>query len=446
VAAGARRGWQAPSAILAAALATRVAYVLLTPHYVPLHDDRAFDRLALGIARTGVYPKLGWFPTAYRPPGFSYVLGMVYAVTGDGHARIVAGRLFQAVVGTAIVAVLGALALRLLDRRVAIWTMAIAAVYPPLIAVGDSLLSEAQTVLLETAALLAVLAWRSNGRIRWAAAAGALGGALTLTRSNAFVVIIAVAVGLWTSRPKVATKRRLEAQAAMLASAVAVVAPWTIRNAVVMRSFIPVSDELGGTLAGTYNPVSAHDRAAPAFWHLLNQIQPYAKATSALSRGPEPAFQSRLVRLAAGYMYHHPLYLATVAWYNTLRILDLTGSSQAHFMATVAGIRSPRVADATVYALWAVLALAVFGFAHRSVRRRIPAYIWVAAGLLFATVVLVNGEAPRLRIPIDPFILLLAGAGAPLLVDVIVRPVDARLRGRHTSFRGGGTPPDRVAG
>jgi hypothetical protein len=238
-----------PSAILAAALATRVAYVLLTPHYVPLHDDRAFDRLALGIARTGVYPKLGGFPTAYRPPGFSF-----------------------------------------------------------------------------------------------------------------------------------------------------------------------------------------------------NQIPPYAKATSALSRGPEPAFQSRLVRLAAGYVYHHPLYLATVAWYNTLRILDLTGSSPAHFMATVAGIRSPRVADATVYALWAVLALAVFGFAHRSVRRRIPAYIWVAAGLLFATVVLVNGKAPRLRIPIDPFILLLAGAGAPLSVDVIVRPVDARLRGRHTSFRGGGTPPDRVAG
>jgi len=38
-----------------------------------------------------------------------------------------------------------------------------------------------------------------------------------------------------------------------------VVAPWTIRNAVVMHALIPVSDETGGTLAGTYNPVSARD-------------------------------------------------------------------------------------------------------------------------------------------------------------------------------------------
>jgi 4-amino-4-deoxy-L-arabinose transferase-like glycosyltransferase len=444
VAAVTRSKWSAASVVLVVALAVRVAYVLHTPHYVPSHDDGAFDRLALGISRSGVYPNLGGFPTAYRPPGYPYVRGMVYALVGDGHARIVAARLFQALVGTAIVVLLGAVARHLYDRRVALYVMAIAAVYPPLIAVGDSLLSEAQTVLFEMAAILAVLAWRSSGRVRWAVAAGALGGALTLTRSNAFVVVAALAVGVWPGRGR-APVSQLKPLVALLGTALAVVAPWTIRNAVVMRSFIPVSDELGGTLAGTYNPVSAHDRAAPAFWHLLNQIPSYANATRALSHGPEPAFQSRLVHFAVGYLYHHPFYLATVAWYNILRILGLTGLSEARFMATGAGIKSPSVADACVYALWAVLALAVIGIAWRRVRVRIPRFVWMAAGLLLATVVLVNGESPRLRLPMDPFLLLLAGAGLAQVVEAAARPVDVRRRGRHTSDRGGGTHPDGAA-
>jgi 4-amino-4-deoxy-L-arabinose transferase-like glycosyltransferase len=436
----------ATALILTAALAARLAYVLLTPRYVPLHDDRAFDRLALGVARTGAYPDVGGHATAYRPPGFTYILGGLYRLTGSGHARIVAARFFQTAVGTGIVAALGAVAGRLFGRRAALCTMGVAAVYPPLIGVGAALLSEPETVLLELGAVLAVLGWRSDRRWRWVVGAGGAAGVLALTRSNAFVVIPALAAGLFARSDGRSRLSGLRAPALMVAVTVAVVAPWTLRNAVVMRSFIPVSDELGGTLAGTYNPVSAHDRAAPAFWHLLNQIPPYVRATRALSRGPEPAFQSRLLHLALNYFGAHPLYPFTVAWYNTLRIADLTGQVAARYGASLAGITSPLFADLCVYAIWVVLVLAAAGLVLGPVRRAVPGFVWAAAGLLFLSVVLVNGESPRLRIPIDPFLLLLAGAVLAQMSRRAAPPIEARLRRRHTSGCGEGKQPHGAAG
>jgi 4-amino-4-deoxy-L-arabinose transferase-like glycosyltransferase len=436
----------ATALILTAALAARLAYVLLTPRYVPLHDDRAFDRLALGVARTGAYPDVGGHATAYRPPGFTYILGGLYRLTGSGHARIVAARLFQTAVGTGIVAALGAVARRLFGRRAALCTMGVAAVYPPLIGVGAALLSEPETALLELGAVLAVLGWRSDRRWRWVVGAGVAAGVLALTRSNAFVVAPALAAGLFARSDRRSRLSGLRAPALMIAVAIAVVAPWTVRNAVVLRSFIPVSDEQGGTLAGTYNPVSAHDRAAPAFWHLLGQIPPYEKATAGLARRPEPAFQGRLLHLALSYVGAHPLYPFTVAWYNTLRIADLTGQAAARYGASLAGITSPLFADLCAYAIWAVLVLALAGLVLGPVRRGVPGFVWAAAVLLFLSVVLVNGESPRLRIPIDPFLLLLAGAVLAQMSRRAAPPIEAGLPRRHTSGRGEGKQPYGAAG
>ena len=418
---GRSRGGRGPeAAILVAALAVRVAYVLATPGYTPTHDDRAYNVLAAGIARTGVYPHLAQGPTAYRPPAYPYLLGGLYSLVGAGHQRIVAGRLLQAVVGTVAVGLIGLLAGRLFDRHTARTAMVLAALYPPLVAAGTSLLSEPLAIVAGLGAVLAVLAWRR--RPSWPAAigAGALAGVMTLTRSNAFVVIPALALGMWTAGPAggedEAAGRRgrrraaLPAMAALVVTALVVVAPWTVRNAVVLHSFIPVSDEAGGTLAGTYNPVSDHGPPAPAFWHLVREIPSYEKAVAPLAAGPEPRFQSRLLHLAVRYAERHPTYPLKVAWYNTLRLAGIGQLSLARYNALVAGITSPAVADAGIAAFWVIAALAAGAVAWAPLRRRVPGFVWVLMALLYLSVVLVNAEAPRLRLPLDPFVLVLAAA------------------------------------
>src|SRR6201992_2770811 len=55
--------------------------------------------------------------------------------------------------------------------------------------------------------------------------------------------------------------------ALLLGCAALTVLPWTIRNAIVMHRLIPVSDESGMKMVGTYNPTSAAAHPVPWRWH-----------------------------------------------------------------------------------------------------------------------------------------------------------------------------------
>src|SRR5581483_3387195 len=99
------------------------------------------------------------------------------------------------------------------------------------------------------------------------------------------------------------------------------------------------------------------------------------------------------------------------ASYNTLRLLELGGSKRSRFTSTLAGVDSRRVADLSVRAVWALAAVALVGACRPSVRRRVPGFVWLTWGLLFASIVLVNVETPRFRLLLDPLLVLLA-AGA----------------------------------
>jgi len=396
-------------AVLVLALGARVGYIAATPHYRPQHDDQKFDSLAVHVARSGAYPDVGGRPTAYRPPGYTYFLAGVYAVSGTGRHRIATARVAQAVLGTVLVALIGLMGLRLFGPRAAIAAMAIAAIYPPLVTAGTSLLSEPLAAVLLVGAIASVVEWRRHPRWQLVALAGVLAGLLTLTRSNGFVAVPGLAAGLWAGRPRW-SRRTLAAPALLLAVTACVVAPWTVRNAVVMHAFIPVSDEAGTTLAGTYNPVSDHYRPAPASWLLLNDIPSYDAQTRLLAQGPEDRFQARLVSLALRYARAHPLYPVKVASYNTLRLLELGGSKRSRFTSTLAGVDSRRVADLSVRAVWALAAVALVGVCRPSVRRRLPGFVWLAWGLLFASIVLVNVETPRFRLLLDPLLVLLAAS------------------------------------
>ena len=283
-------------ALLLLALVVRLAFVAATPHYVPHHDDRDYDRLACWISDRGLPPdRAPPFPsarscaepgragelTAYRPPLWPMALGGSDAVAEVVDApRWTAGRVLQAVIGTVIVGLIGAIASRLWKPAVGLIAMALAAVFLPLVLDGASLISEPLFVALELGAVLAFLHYRAPPhRLRWAIASGALVGLAALTRTSGALVAVALIVAFLT-RPRA---RGLAAAACFAAAAILVVAPWTIRNELVLRAFVPVSTEAGGTLLGTYNRAAWHDPGATA---------PRARSPSD-SRSATPATCSR---------------------------------------------------------------------------------------------------------------------------------------------------------
>jgi len=421
----ARFAWAA-AAVLLLALVLRLGYIAATPDYRIVHDAHDYDLHARSIASGDGFARIGPGPTgetAFRPPGYPVFLAGVYALGGRGWTqtsrRIVAGRVANALVGTAIVALIGLLAAQLFDRRVALVAMGLAAVYVPLILIGGALMSEPLFAALLLGSLTAAVHHRRSAhRYRWAVLAGMLAGLAILTRANAAILLLPLAFAVWDGRPRW-SRGALVPPAMLVAVAVLTVAPWTVRNAVVLGAFVPVSTQLGTSLAGTYNNAARSDRENPATWRSLRRVPEYQHLTapSAWRRVGEAKLERELRAVALDDAADHPAYVADVAFWNTVRALDLAGLDWSRHTASTVSV-TPGWADAGVFAFWVVAALALAG-ALTPRARRVPLYVAAVPALLYLSVVFLAFETPRYRTGIDPFVVLLAAVALVVAGDAV---------------------------
>jgi 4-amino-4-deoxy-L-arabinose transferase-like glycosyltransferase len=417
--------------VLLLALGLRLGALALTPDYRPDHDDRNYDWLAVSVALTGGYPKVeavdGPRPTAFRPPAYPHALAAVYRATGTARApgpeRWRAARVAQAVLGTLTVALLGLVGRRLAGARAGLVAMALAAPYPPLLLVEGALVSEGLFVALVLAATLAALRHRdAPGGLRWAVLAGALVGLATLTRSNAPVLLLPLGLAVWTGRPRLAP-RSLAAPAALVATAALCVLPWSVRNWVVMGEAIPLATQTGPALAGTYNEASRLDRENPWAWRLLRFTPEYRDVYERRRVLRETEMDAITRARVRAYVLDHPESLFGVAWWNGRRMLELEGAERSRMTAGTIGARREHT-DAARVAFWLVLALALAG-ALTPAARRVPPWAWLVPALLVASVLWVNTETPRFRIPADPWLILLAALALGAAWDLVRAPTRA---------------------
>jgi hypothetical protein len=397
--------------VLALALALRLLFVVATPAYAPRHDDRSYDRLACSLLLAGEYPvrpatadrescgsmPLGAnAPTAFRPPGYPFALAGIHAVgTPLPGSRWMRGRVANALLGTLAVGLVGLIAARVWGRRVALAAMAVAAVDLPLVLVGGSLVSETLFVTLMLAAVVTALRARDAARpVAWALATGVMVGLASLTRPTGLVLAIPLGLAV-AGRP-----RRWPAVAALVAALGLTIAPWTARNAVELHALIPVSDFFGSWVAGTYN-----DQARADAQHPGSSQTRVRGAFDDLNGVPELERQRELARRGLEYAGDHPGYVAQVLLHNSLRLLNLEGSSWWRSQGAMLSL--PRwAADVAAYAFYALLTAALAG-ALAPAARRAPSWLWLAPLLLFAAVVFAGSEI-RYRAPVEPFLALLA--------------------------------------
>ncbi|MBV9806699.1 MAG: glycosyltransferase family 39 protein [Solirubrobacterales bacterium] len=409
--------------ILIVALALRVAAV--QEHaYAPRNDAGSYLTLASDIAHTGDYtlsrnPGVGaggtLGPSAYFAPGFPYFLAAVDII--DGHevrrdGAVHPARIAMALLGTVTVALIGLVALELFGAIAGVFALALAAVYPVLIELSSILVAEDLLTALALGAVYCGLRVRRARTVAsacgWIAGAGVLTGLATLTHENGILILLPLLAAV--SRHAPAAKRHwLIAPALLIATTALTIAPWTIRNAVVMHGFVPVSDETGITLVGTYNPASAANPQVPYKWRIFFGIPGERPLIRQRSHLTEPQLGARLQRQALDYIGQHPLSPIDVAFHNTLRLLELEGSFAWHASATAQSIATDR-AGTGVVSFWILCALALAGSFTR-LTRAAPRWPWLIPLLLALSVVLVNVETPRFRAPVDPFLILLAAAG-----------------------------------
>ena len=384
------RGRLLVAAVLALALTLRLGLAVLHDPPPATGDALDFARHAAALADSGSYPPSTIAqeggPTAFRPPAYPFVLAGVYELAGRDDAP----RIFGALLGTVAVALLGWCALALFGIREAIAAMALAAVFPPLIMVSAAQLSEALFVVLVLGSLACVL--KRPERLAWAVAAGVLAGAAALTRTNGLAILL----------PLLLAVPRRHAPA-LLAAAVIAIIPWSVRSSTALDAFVPTTTQAGFALAGAYNDEARIDERFPAAWRPPT-MPPYddlLRDGGANEAELEADFRAEALEFAAD----HPLYPLRVVFWASVRMLDLADPELEEVSAREAGVGKGFV-TLNRYALWVLLALAAAG-AFTATARAAPRWLWLFPVVLWLGVA-VAIAATRYRVPVDPFLILLA--------------------------------------
>jgi hypothetical protein len=432
---GSRSRLLAAVVMLVLALALRVGFVATTS-YRAVNDAGTYNRFASTIARHGDYvtgdgPGTGAGgsrgPTAYFPPAYAYALAAADLIDGhtSGHRAALEGeRLENAALGTVAVALIGLLALELAGPGAGLAALGLAAVYPPLVELSGVLVAENLLVVWELAAVAAALRARGSPHPwRWIAATGGLLGLATLTHENAAVTLLALAVPV-AGAARAAGAPSLRGVALLILATVAMIAPWTIRNAVELHHFVPVSDETGITLRGAYNPTSAADRTVPWKWRLFLKIPADQGLRRRAGRLSEVTLGDVLEHRALTYIDANPSAPLSVGGDNLRRMLELEGP--AAWKTSARAVDLP-IDDARigVISFWVLGILALAGCLSATARAA-PRWVWAVPVLFALSVLFVNVETPRFREPIDPFLLVLAGCAVSSAVGHL--PVRRRVR------------------
>jgi 4-amino-4-deoxy-L-arabinose transferase-like glycosyltransferase len=343
----------------------------------------------------------GGGPSALRPPAYPYFLGGVFAVSGNSFT---AGRLAAAVLGVVAVFLTGLIAQQLWSRRAALVAMALAAIYPPLVLLSGTLLSESLALPLVLGLVALVLAYRDRPRPRWVApAAGLLFGLALLDRPALVMFALPLVAGLW-ARPWRSWRAAREPVIALVVAALAIV-PWTIRNANAFHDFVPISTQSGFLVAGTYNPVSANDPVNPGAYRPAS-FDPALRSITTDRSLDENQVNKKLGKAGRTYAKDHPGYVPRVFWWNGLRLLGLKrplATTEAAYEFQGIGKGYAKLA----LLAWYLAALAAIAGLVLGALRGGPWWLWAVAPLLFAGVIWISSDV-RYRAPIEPFVLLAA--------------------------------------
>lgn len=404
-------------ALLALALVLRLGVVAATADTPTTLDPADFSRTGLSIAQGHGFPQTnrapGGGPSAFRPPAYPALLAGVYALAGEEAPP--AGRVLSALLGTIAAGLTGLIAARIWGRRVGMIALTLAAVVPPMVVMSTALISEALFVPLVLGAILtAIESRRSPHPLRWAATTGLLIGIAELTRTNAAVLLLPLGLAVWTLRPRW-QPRALLTPAIVILAATATVAPWTIRNGVVLHAFVPVSTEVGYTIAGTYDDASRNDHRWPAVWKEAEhgaspEYQPIIFDAS-IGRWNEVTLGARLQAQALAEIRSHPAYPLKVLYWNSVRLFHLGELDLAVDNLRNTGIPQP-AGLWEIFGFYPLLVLALGGLLLGRARGS-PGWLWTIPVLL-STILFVTSFI-RFRMALDPFFVMLAAlALAPL--------------------------------
>jgi 4-amino-4-deoxy-L-arabinose transferase-like glycosyltransferase len=396
--------------IVALSLVGRVVYVFVGAPVQLAISDALYYHLEgnlLGGGHLFLEPFLATYrhvdiPSAVHPPLFSMILGLASAVGADS---VRAHEIVGCLLGAATVAVVGLGARLIIGPRGGLLAAALAAMYPALWVSDGLVVAESAFALTIALVVYASYAFIQAPGTRRAVLVGGAVGLAALTRAEALLLLPLLVLPLALGARPANVARRLRLAAVAGAVALALIAPWAIRNLVTFDEPVLVTDSLDYAVGGA-NCAAAYRGPHAGLWIPCPWPTPHGDESE---RGA--AYRRDALRYAREHWQDVPLAVAA----RVGRTWSVFRPVPDRFVGTAEGRPVWGLAAGTIgYYLLLPLALAgVFVVRTRGTR----VYPLLVQAILVTVAAAVAWGATRFRTPADVAMVILAAATLDTGID-----------------------------
>ena len=399
-------GWKKLLCIFLFALAVRGGFALTQGDELAWPDSRDYDSIARNMLRGEGFREAEG-RQASRAPGYPFFLAACY-LAGTATPRAIYS--LQALAGAATCVLIVQLGWKLYGERVGLIAGWISVFYPFFVYFTGQLLAETLFMLGFVAYILLVaelegsLAVTRTGRPPLTVATGALAGVLTLLRGS-FLLFPIFLLPFWLARAE-RRLRVLTVWAIMTATMAVTMFPWVLRNYRLFGHFVPTTLQVGESLFEANSHYAERTRGGPAM-HMIDWVKERGGVGMDEFENNE-FFKKKAFR----YIREHPGRFIVLALQKLRRFWNVLPNAE--------GFRSGRYMAISVCSYLPVLFFALLSLVGR--RGQAGVLLLVMPPVLYYAVLhMVFVGSIRYRIPVMPFVILVAAAGAEALWNMLRR-------------------------
>ncbi len=366
------------------ALVVRFAFLVTVPAAPISGDASDYDRLAHAIVNGEGYVSETGQPTSMRPPLYSYLLAGFYQVFPDGPSAM---RVLQAVLDAVTCALVYGLTLRHFGLEAARVAGVLSIFSLSLLFATRHLLAETFMAFFMVAIVYSLDTALTSWRLGAFLLTGVLVGLSTLTKGTTLPLPAMLLLPIWAST-QWKWRPTLQAGAIVFAGFLVVLLPWTVRNYFVHGEVVPVATQMGWVAYSSYAPPEGK----------IFGVYTFDETVEAAMRLPEAQRSRELINATVSLILERPGELPRLLVLKFLYFISpfdweiLGGDGVFNFLYAL-------TLPLALYGLWVVRA--------RGWR------LWLLAtppAFLLALSLVLYGS-PRLRLPVEPILTVLAAGG-----------------------------------
>jgi len=371
-----------PLVIFSLALLVRLVYLVFQDAAFVPADTADYDQLALSLSQVQGYVDLAGVPTSERPPFYPSFLALIFFLFGHSLSLV---KVIQAFLDAGTCALVYALAKRVFEDRVA-WISGLLSVFHlSLIFAVPLVLPESLMSFLVLAAVFCLSVAENSPSMGSSIAAGGLLALAALTRGTALVFPLFVLLYFFWLRGTHLPifKKWLVISASFLF----VILPWTLRNYQVHHALVPIATQAGRVFYSSY--ILPQGKIMGVY--TSDETVTYARTHLSEAEASRFLFGQTLRRIADD---------PSLLWYLSFLKLAYLVSPFDWELSGGKGIYNFSYAFILPFALWGI---------YVSLRGK-KGQILLLPLVQFLFVSLLFYGSPRLRLSVEPFLIIFAAS------------------------------------